>query len=1028
MTPTPTSGKSRTPVFEDALAAHPPSQLPLQPVEVGSVAGGQSPPAQNTLGLESEEPWPIASTNVPGSLADELARSYRPGPTAGSRWPDSRLSSRAFGASTLSIVKMESDEDDLSDPEANEEEASDRELLALKVKQFWDTTDVVSEHRRRRLEERADRLVLRSTGAQSVGEMVVQEYADRYLEALSIVVTEYRKKYPKGTSNSAVSSIAGTPIPKKAPLNKGKGRWDDLFTPQAVASGSNQPLDEAAMAVSALHQARQLGESDDDYCRRAAAAKRERMTREEHLAQPQGSRWAPVSESTLDPPTERKDTNLQLAGTESVPAIQVPPEAKDGRVPLAKEWNNRIAYQRLRNADLSRSKFTNYDDQGVVFEGHMPVDEMARQWASQTQGSDGGLVTGLEAVEKNNSTAIANGRRDMRVRISEPAEYAQPRAQTRGYSMPAPIRRSQSIADGIHAAGEQHKTKMHERLHQLMHERLSVRLSLPDGMKSRRADSKSVGTYSGSAKFGDLEEWLSSLVVMLAVSQFGGEERDQERVLITSEFLDGEARKWYNRHVIHVNREKQFWTFEDVVLGLYDRFVLPSTMQDARNDFNAVTYSASKGIQGLYDDLVDHAMNMAARTDDWTFLEKFLKTLPREMRKALFDDGLSPEINTAQEFLAVGLAHQATQKTADYFERNITAQRNQPSQPRKPDGGRVNTPQNNFNRTRRVFGALNEKPYAKLAYQDQPGRGEQKLHVEKPAMKTGDRPRYDQTKNHDHHNHPPGEVCFNCWKLGHFAKDCKQPKEQRAFLRAARTAAPDAASEADDEDTSPEDPDGRDNGRPETEADNEDEGDEFVDMEVYENEYYARDDETERMFAMTEVIASEERNDKPPSRKVKVRTGRDKIARPVVPIKDKECLVTYINVGGHEAWTLWDSGSTTTGLTPSFAQVADIRVFPLEDPLILQLGTKGSRATVNFGTTVEAVLPGFKGKVYMDLANFDRYDVIIGTPFMRANNVVLDFNRDEVVVNGVATPATKVKMEDTDGRVRRHRSLEKRRE
>ncbi|KAF5382164.1 hypothetical protein D9615_004468 [Tricholomella constricta] len=701
------------------------------------------------------------------------------------------------------------------------------------------------------------------------------------------------------------------------------------------------------MAVSALHQARQLGESDDDYRRRAAAAKHERMTHEEHLAQPQGSRWAPVSESTLDPPTEHKDTNSQPAGNESVPAIQVPTEAKDGRVPLAKEWNNRIAYQRLRNADLSRSKFTNYDDQGVVFEGHMPVDEMARQWASQTQGSDGGLVTGPGAVGKNNPMATANGHQDMRVRISEPAEYAQPRAQTRGYSMPAPIRRSQSIADGIHAAGEQHKAKMHERLHQLMHERLSVRLSLPDGMKSRRADSKSIGTYSGSAKFGDLEEWLSSLVVMLAVSQFGGEEHDQERVLITSEFLDGEARKWYNRHVIHVNRKKQFWTFEDVVLGLYDRFVLPSTMQDARNDFNAVTYSASKGIQCLYDDLVDHAMNMAARTDDWTFLEKFLKTLPREMRKALFDDGLSPEINTAQEFLAVGLAHQATQKTADYFERNITAQRTQPSQMRKPDGGRVNAPHNNFNRPRRVYGTFNEKPYAKPAYQDQPGRGEQKPHVEKPAVKTGDRPRYDQTKNHDHHNHPPGEVCFNCGKLGHFAKDCKQPKKQRAFLRATRTAAPDAAK-----------------------ADNEDEGDEFVDMEVYENEYYAQDDETEL-------------------RKVKVRTGRDKIVRPVVPIKDMECLVTYINVGGHEAWTLWDSGSTTTGLTPSFAQVADIRVFPLEDPLILQLGTRGSRATVNFGTTVEAALPGFKGKVYMDLANFDRYDVIIGTPFMRANNVVL---------------------------------------
>ncbi|KAF5376041.1 hypothetical protein D9615_007782 [Tricholomella constricta] len=172
MTPTPTSGKSRTPVPEDALTAHPLSQLPLQPVEVGLAAGGQSPPAQNTLGPEEEGLWPTIHTNVPGSWADELARSQQPGSTTASRWPGSHLLIRAFGASTLNVVKMESDKDDLSDPDTNEEEASDQELLALQVKQFWDTTNVLSKHRRRRLEERADRLVLRSTGAQAVGEMV----------------------------------------------------------------------------------------------------------------------------------------------------------------------------------------------------------------------------------------------------------------------------------------------------------------------------------------------------------------------------------------------------------------------------------------------------------------------------------------------------------------------------------------------------------------------------------------------------------------------------------------------------------------------------------------------------------------------------------------------------------------------------------------------------------------------------------------------------------------------------------------
>jgi hypothetical protein len=144
--------------------------------------------------------------------------------------------------------------------------------------------------------------------------------------------------------------------------------------------------------------------------------------------------------------------------------------------------------------------------------------------------------------------------------------------------------------------------------------------------------------------------------------------------------------------------------------------------------------------------------------------------------------------------------------------------------------------------------------------------------------------------------------------------------------------------------------------------------------------------------------------------------------------EDKECLATFVNVGGFKAWTLWDSGSTTTGITPTFAQVADIPVFPLLDPHILQLGTIGSRSVVNYGTEVEVTAPGARGQIYMDIANFDRYDMIIGTPYMRHNKVQLDFENDQVIVNGVATPATKVTLADTDGRLRRYRATDKRKE
>src|SRR5271156_4442891 len=125
-----------------------------------------------------------------------------------------------------------------------------------------------------------------------------------------------------------------------------------------------------------------------------------------------------------------------------------------------------------------------------------------------------------------------------------------------------------------------------------------------------------------------------------------------------------------------------------------------------------------------------------------------------------------------------------------------------------------------------------------------------------------------------------------------------------------------------------------------------------------------------------------------------------------------------------EAWMLWDSGSTTTGITPTFAQVANIQVDTLLDPHILQLGTVGSRSSIKHGMDTRIVLPGFNDTLYVDVANFDRYDMIIGTPFMRANKVLLDFDANEIVVNGVRTKAERV-AGDSDGRLQRQRIVNK---
>ncbi|KAG6840402.1 hypothetical protein H0H93_004663, partial [Arthromyces matolae] len=66
---------------------------------------------------------------------------------------------------------------------------------------------------------------------------------------------------------------------------------------------------------------------------------------------------------------------------------------------------------------------------------------------------------------------------------------------------------------------------------------------------------------------------------------YGGDRLEQERLLVLPEFLSGEARRWFRRYVRSWNRAQQHWTFKTAILGLYDRFVNPSTMQDARDAF-----------------------------------------------------------------------------------------------------------------------------------------------------------------------------------------------------------------------------------------------------------------------------------------------------------------------------------------------------------------------------------------------------------------------------------------------------------
>ncbi|KAJ7111053.1 hypothetical protein C8R44DRAFT_530356, partial [Mycena epipterygia] len=116
---------------------------------------------------------------------------------------------------------------------------------------------------------------------------------------------------------------------------------------------------------------------------------------------------------------------------------------------------------------------------------------------------------------------------------------------------------------------------------------------------------------------------------------------------------------------------------------------------------------------------------------------------------------------------------------------------------------------------------------------------------------------------------------------------------------------------------------------------------------------------------------------------------------------------------------LFDSGCTTEACSPDFARVAGIEVFPIESEIVLQLGTAGSRSKINHGMMARVDYDDIHSDEYMDNVNLDRFDMIIGTKFMRKHKISLDFEHDTIRVSGVpATTLTeKQEREIKDGKI-----------
>jgi hypothetical protein len=255
-------------------------------------------------------------------------------------------------------------------------------------------------------------------------------------------------------------------------------------------------------------------------------------------------------------------------------------------------------------------------------------------------------------------------------------------------------------------------------------------------------------------------------------------------------------------------------------------------MQDARKAFFAAKYTGERGIQGFYDTLLDYAHNMAVYPDDYLVVETFLKGIPESIRESIITDGLLPEVNTIDDFVAQAKRYEYSRKTLDYYNRLIT--------------GRVTTD------TKEASPSHTRKNRTILAKQPD----------HKPEH--GPRPNADDKVRLAGERSPPAPlnmdaekaraildfICYNCGEKGHKSRDCKKPHKPKVHLRAACTETPYRPDDGgdtlrEDEDAHPRGSE-KENGGESTE--------ELVEVEVpensYSNDFYERDSISDYMAPM----------------------------------------------------------------------------------------------------------------------------------------------------------------------------------
>ena len=146
--------------------------------------------------------------------------------------------------------------------------------------------------------------------------------------------------------------------------------------------------------------------------------------------------------------------------------------------------------------------------------------------------------------------------------------------------------------------------------------------------------------------------------------------------------------------------------------------------------------------------------------------------------------------------------------------------------------------------------------------------------------------------------------------MGHFAADCPGPKQSRDHVHAVHTEVPE-----DDQDLN--ENAGGEVNLPSHQEDGYNSHESYqggdveeVEVDIYDNDYYSWTMDDDALATMTEMPADKVHSGERDAKmwRAVMTVSKESHPRPTFSPNMKECLATFMKVGGQETWTLWTLG------------------------------------------------------------------------------------------------------------------------